>query len=219
MLALACQRRGRPRPAAETPITKSGLPRKSRRARGNREEIDEPQCLRACPVRRRRAVRFVRPGRHQQDEDRLLQQLRRQFLAPGDAEELRHRHPAGGEGRRRRRGGRVHHRRQGGADPGGPDPEPDPAGLQRHRHQRRLARRAERRDQTGLRRGHRRRLLRRHRHRALRLSRRRRLQGHGQAGSRADGEVPAQGREPARNPRPRRHLDRRRHPRRHRSKA
>ena len=27
------------------------------------------------------------------------------------------------------RGRRVHHRRQGSADPGGPDPEPDPAGL------------------------------------------------------------------------------------------
>ena len=73
-----------------------------------------------------------------------------------------------------------------------------------------FARRAERRDQAGLRRRHRRRLVRRHRHRALRLSRRRRLQGHGQAGSRADGEVPAQGRQPARNPRPCRHLDRRR---------
>ena len=29
----------------------------------------------------------------------------------------------------RRRGGRLHHCRQGGADPGGADPEPDPAGL------------------------------------------------------------------------------------------
>ena len=69
-------------------------------------------------------------------------------------------------------------------------------------------------DQAGLRRRHRRRLLRRHRHRALRLARRRRLQGHGQAGSRADGEVPAEGRQSPRDPRPRRHVDRRGHPRR-----
>ena len=31
----------------------------------------------------------------------------------------------------------VHDRRQGSADPGSADPEPDPAGLRRHRHQRR----------------------------------------------------------------------------------
>ena len=98
------------------------------------------------------------------------------------------------------------------------DPEPDPAGLQRHRHQRRLAGRAQRRRQAGLRRRHRRGLLRRHRHRALRLPRGRRLRGHGQAGGRADGQVPAQGREPARDPRPRRHLDRRRHPQGHRGR-
>ena len=33
------------------------------------------------------------------------------------------------DGQGRRRGGRLHHRRQGSADPGGADPEPDPAGL------------------------------------------------------------------------------------------
>ena len=61
----------------------------------------------------------------------------------------------------------------------GADPEPYPAGLRRHRHQRRVPGRSQRLCQAGLRCGDRGRLIRRDRHRALRLPRRRRLQGHG----------------------------------------
>src|SRR5271163_2008475 len=75
--------------------------------------------------------------------------------------------------------------------------------------------RAQRRGQAGLRRRNRRRLLRRNRHRTVRLARRRRFQGHGQTGSRRNGEVSAQGRQPAGNSWSRRHFDRRRDPCRH----
>ena len=118
---------------------------------------------------------------------------------------------AGRRRRHRRRGRCLHHRREPGDRAGRADPEPDPAGLRRHRHQRRLARRAERRRQGSLRRRHHRRLLRRHRHRALRLAHRRRLQADGQGRGRSTStEKLPERRQPARDPRPRRRLRRRR---------
>ena len=60
-----------------------------------RNPHENRMCL--AGARRNSAVER-RACRHVQDEDRLLQQLRRQFLASGDAEELGQGHPEGGQG-------------------------------------------------------------------------------------------------------------------------
>ena len=92
-------------------------------------------------------------------------------------------------GRHRRGGRRVHHGREPGDRTGRADPEPDPAGLRRHRDQRGLADGAQRRGQGGLRRRHHGRLVRRHRHRALRLAHRGRFQADGQGPDRLSGRA------------------------------
>ena len=74
-------------------------------------------------------ARRRKPSRRPRQEDRAQQQLRRQFLAPVDAEELGQGDQEGGG--RRRRGGSdaLHHLREPGHRAGRADPEPDPAGL------------------------------------------------------------------------------------------
>ena len=72
----------------------------------------------------------------------LVQQLCREFLAPGHAEELGQGDEARGRGGHRGSRRSVHHLRKPGDRTGRANPEPDPSGLQRHRHQRRFAGRA-----------------------------------------------------------------------------
>ena len=93
---------------------------------------------------RARALRRGRDGgvrRHVGKAHRAVEQLCRQLLASGDADQLGDRDQAGRRGRDRGRGRRLHHGREPGDRAGGADPEHDPGGLRRHRRQRRLARR------------------------------------------------------------------------------
>ena len=77
--------------------------------------------------------------RHVGQEDRAVEQLCRQFLAPGDAAQLGQGDQGGGQRRHRGRSRSLHHGREPGDRAGGPDPESGAAGLRCHRAQRRLA--------------------------------------------------------------------------------